>query len=240
MKKYIFILVVLFASTFAFVSCEPNNPEQEPVFEVTTKSLTLYVGDIKTLQVTSELAYTVKSEDEFVATTTELKNVKGEHVGKTTITITNGKKTEVCEIEVLAKYKPFTEPYIPNYGENNGISFSEMWRKNVENLNLEIIENTDEYTIFAGKEENVYFLYFYDTALNITEMQMRFYDVNKYEQPVYQYLAERFKYWGYENGITKYCYGLTPSSSTLVVTEGTYSDGTNTFIAVVFTPKKKG
>lgn len=238
MKKFFFILVVLFASTFAFVSCEPNNPEQEPVFEVTTKSLTMYVGDIKTLQVTSELAYTVKSEDEFVATTTELKNVKGEHVGKTKITITNGKKTEVCEVKVLAKYHPFTEPYIPNY-EGNSDNFGEMSNVN-SRLGFQILENTSEHTFYVGKEENVYFLYFYDTALNITEMQMRFYDVNKYEQPVYQYLAERFKYWGYENGITKYCYGLTPSSSTLVVTEGKYTDGTNTFIAVVFTPKKKG
>ncbi len=240
MKNQSFFFTALIAAISLLTSCETNTPEQEPAFEVITKNLTMYVGDIKTLQVTSELDYTVTSEDEFIATITERKNVRSEHVGKTNIIITNGRRTEICEVEVLAKYTPFTEPFIPNYKGNNSISFTEMWSENVERLHLEIVENTDEHTFFAGKEANVYFLYYYDVSFNIIEMQMRFYDVDKYDQAINQYLTERFKYLGYEDGVAKYCNALTPLSSSLVITEGIYTDGTNTFIALVFTPKKKG
>ena len=236
MKKITLMLVSFFAVTFAFVSCEPNTPEHEPVFELITKSLTMYVGDIKTIQVTSELEYTIKSDDNYVATTTENKNVKGEHVGKTTITVTNGKKTETCEVEVLAKYHPFTEPFIPNYTTN---SCEWLTMSNYNDLHgFEFLENesTSEYHMYKGKEPHVYFIYYFDSSLKISEMRIIFYDVEKYDQTILNYTNERFNYLGIEDGVYKYCNTYNYFYATLKVTLGTYTDGTNTFIMLIYTP----
>lgn len=205
----------------------------------------MYVGDIKTLQVSSELEYTVKSENEFITTITENKNVKGEHVGKTTITITNGKKTEICEIEVLAKYTPFAEPFIPNY-TTNSCEWLTMSNYN-DSHGFEFLQGNDEYQIYAGKESNVYIYYFLDSNLKITEMQIRFYNLDLWQQ-LYNYTNERFQLVSSSvlgndgNGGYYYedifCNALYASKATLNVTLGnSYTDGTNRLIALIFTPK---
>ena len=227
-------LLPILCMVLTFIACEPNEPTRQPKFDLNTTSISMYVGDSKSLDIVSDLDYSLKSNDLFVASITSNNKVKAEHVGKTSISVSNGQKTLTCEVEVLAKYHPFTEPFIP---DSKGCLLNTMWNYN-ESHGFEFYEeaSTTEYQIYKGKEPNVYFIYYFDASGYITELRMVFYDVNKYEQSIYNYTQERFKYLGIEDGVYKYCNTYNSFDATLKVTLGTYTDGTNTFVMLVYTP----
>lgn len=241
-------LLPILCMVLVFIACEPNEPAQQQVFELNTTSISMYVGDIKTIKVVSDSEYTVKSGDLYVASITEKLNVKAEHVGKTTINVSNGKKTLTCEVEVLAKYHPFEEPFIPNY-TNNSCQWITMSNYN-ESHGFEFFESasTSECHVYKGKEANVYFLYYLDSSMNITELQMRFFDMSLWQQ-LYMYTKERFqlidgKVLGSDSQGNNYyedifCNSLTMETSTLSITLGnSYVVGTDPLIALRFFPTK--
>ncbi|MBR6829081.1 MAG: hypothetical protein IKM83_00510 [Paludibacteraceae bacterium] len=242
-------LLPILCMVLAFVACEPNEPTQKPKFELNTPSLSMYVGDMRHLKIDSDLEYTVKSEDLYVASIYgENNTVKAEHVGKTTISISNGNETLTCEVEVLAKYHPFEEPFIPNYTAPT-CHWLTMGNYN-DSHGFEYIESasTSECHVYKGKEPNVYFFYFFDYSLNITQLQMRFFDMSLW-QSLYQYTIERFqlvsgKVLGSDGHGDYYyedifCNSLNASTSTLDITLGNnYVVGTDPCIALIFVPKQ--
>lgn len=239
MKNNYYIELMCMVSVILFVACTQKEPTPEnPTFKLNTTELSMNVGDVQTLDIISDLEYTVESEDLFVASiTSERRNVKAEHVGKTTINVSNGKKTLSCDVEVIAKYFPFTEPYIPNYTYKNSHDWLSMSNYN-DDHGFEYMESssTNEYFVYNGKESNVFFIYYIDRDMNITEMKIVFFDVDKYEQSVFNYIEERFNYLGIENDALKYCNTYNSYDASLKVTLGTYTSETDAFVMLIYTP----
>lgn len=241
-----------------FLACESNEPIQQPKFELNTTSISMYVGDYKHLKIVSELEYTVECEDLYVASITKNDSysytyessvaIHSEHVGKTIIRVSNGRETLTCEVEVLAKYHPFSEPFIPNY-TTKSCQWLTMSNYN-DSHGFEYMENasTSECAVYKGKEANVYFLYYFDSSLEIKELQMLFFDMSLWQQ-LYQYTKERFQYidgeiLGYDAEENYYyedhfCNSLSVSTSTLDITlSNAYKVGDEPIILLKFVPTK--
>ncbi|SEF97184.1 Ig-like domain (group 2) [Xylanibacter ruminicola] len=101
-----FILISIVSCSF--LSCSSDSDENPLI--VTPASISMHYEDTQQLQ--AEGATSWLSSDEFVAKVSSTGLVTANHVGKTEIIVSNGKKNTTCEVTVTPEYNLYDDPIL--------------------------------------------------------------------------------------------------------------------------------
>ena len=107
-------ILLLLMAVLAIASCSKESKEEEnPVFNIQNKEISLYRNEEKNVNATSNRKITYSfPKGELHASVSEDGVVKGIFVGNAELTITNGVNTEKVKVTIIPKYDLFYNPLL--------------------------------------------------------------------------------------------------------------------------------
>lgn len=158
MKKYIILMII----SLFIASC--SKTEQE--LTIPLKNISVKVGDRVILRPESAVSLSFSSENELIASVNEQGQVVGKRKGITFVQVSDGKKTEKIEINVVPKTSYFFEPILVTSVEEFKQKYAQTKGEYIENGYEDFYSRRmySAYQLNKGTDNAYTIVFYHDTA----------------------------------------------------------------------------
>lgn len=197
-------LLLCIALLFIFSSCGKDND----YISLEKNGVTLYSGDEYTIKVSSDTKVVYKSNDEYIATVSEVGVITAMKIGETFISLNNGTDKKSFTVEVKPRYVLYEEF---EFGTTKDIIISKQGTPDNEN------ENSISYYNYTKEISEITYFFNDDKLINL-----RVYAKSSFKDILEPFLLERYKYIGTDNEgkFSVYINGLNKESANMEIKIG--------------------